>query len=190
MRHLVIFSDLRGVLVRLAGRAAAPVLALVLSLAAFPAAAGFTFPSIDGGTIDLDDHRGKPILVVNTASLCGFTDQFDDLQALHEEYGPRGLLVLAVPSNDFNQELATEAEVKEFCAVTFDLTLPMTEILRVKGGAAHPFYAWMRDSHGFVPGWNFNKVLIGPEGAPVATWGSATRPTSRAIRSAVERLLP
>lgn len=171
-------------------------LALVLGiaclalLAARPAEAGFTFPSIDGGRIDLGDWAGRPVLVVNTASLCGFAGQFDDLQALHEEYGPRGLLVLAVPSNDFNQELGSEAEVKEFCAVTFDLTLPMTEILKVRGGGAHPFYAWMRDEHGFVPGWNFNKVLLGPDGVPVATWGSGPRPTGRAIRGAIERLLP
>lgn len=159
-------------------------------LTASTEAGQFSFPSIDGGRIELADWRGRPVLVVNTASLCGFADQFDDLQALHEDYGARGLLVLAVPSDDFNQELGSEAEVKEFCAVTFDLTLPMTEILHVKGEEAHPFYAWMRDVHGFVPGWNFNKVLLGPDGAPVATWGSAQRPTGRPIRAAIERLLP
>ncbi len=189
MRDLVIFGALRRVLRHAGAGVAALCLALAV-LPAAPAAAGFTFPSIDGGTIDLDDHRGKPVLVVNTASLCGFADQFDDLQALHEEFGPRGLLVLAVPSDDFNQELASEAEVKEFCAVTFDLTLPMTGILSVKGPQAHAFYAWMRDEHGFVPGWNFNKVLLGPDGAPVATWGSSPRPTGRAIRGEIERLLP
>jgi glutathione peroxidase len=166
-----------------------PALTLCIALAT-PAAAGFTFASIDGGTIDLDDWQGKPVLVVNTASLCGFADQFDDLQALHDELSPRGLLVLAVPSDDFNQELGSEAEVKEYCAVNFDLTLPMTAITPVKGADAHPFYAWMKAEHGFEPGWNFNKVLLDGNGQPVATWGSAPRPTGRPIRSAIEPLLP
>lgn len=159
-------------------------------MAAGPAAAGFTFASIDGGTIDLDDWKGKPVLVVNTASMCGFSGQFNDLQALHEELGPQGLLVLAVPSDDFNQELATEAEVKDYCSVNFDLTLPMTTITPVTGSTAHPFYAWMRETHGFQPGWNFNKVLLDGSGQPVATWGSAARPTGQPIRTAIQPLLP
>lgn len=160
-------------------------------MAALPVAAkaGYTFTSIDGGTIDLAGYAGQPVLVVNTASRCGFTPQYDDLQALQDRYGDRGLVVLAVPSNDFNQELADEAQVKEFCAVNFDLTLPMTEITPVTGAAAHPFYRWLRAEHGFEPAWNFNKVLIGPQGELVATWGSTTRPTSRAILSRIEPLL-
>ncbi len=104
-------------------------------------------------------------------------------------YAKQGLVVLAVPSNDFNQELATAGEVKEYCAVNFDLTLPMTEITHVKGQQAHPFYAWLRDEYGFQPGWNFNKVLIGPKGELVATWGSMTKPTARAIVSKIEPYL-
>ncbi|MGL5008811.1 MAG: glutathione peroxidase, partial [Paracoccaceae bacterium] len=132
----------------------------LLLLVPFRAEAGFTFTSIDGGEIDLDDYRGNPVLVVNTASLCGFAGQYDDLQVLHETYGGRGLLVLAVPSDDFAQELADEAAVKEYCAVNFDLTLPMTAITPVTGAAAHPFYAMLRDTYGFEPVWNFTKVLI------------------------------
>lgn len=150
---------------------------------------GFRFKSIDGGAIDLDAFAGRPVLVVNTASLCGFARQFDDLQALQDDYGPRGLVVLAVPSNDFDQELADERQVKEFCAVNFDLTLPMTEITPVTGPDAHPFYLWLRAENGFVPRWNFNKVLLGPSGEVVATWGSMTRPTSREIVSRIEPLL-
>lgn len=157
--------------------------------AAAAAASGFSFDSIDGGRINLDDWRGKPVLVVNTASLCGFARQFDDLQALHDRYGKRGLLVLAVPSDDFNQELADAAAVKEYCAVNFDLTLPMTNITHVKGASAHPFYKWLAAQHGFTPGWNFNKVLIGPEGEVLGTWGSATKPTARAITRQIEPLL-
>ncbi|MFN7225129.1 MAG: glutathione peroxidase [Paracoccaceae bacterium] len=164
-------------------------MALIASGKLTVAATGFSFDSIDGGQINLDDWQGKPVLVVNTASLCGFTRQFDDLQALHDQYGSRGLLVLAVPSDDFNQELGDAAAVKEFCAVNFDLTLPMTGITHVKGAAAHPFYKWLAAEHGFTPGWNFNKVLIGPEGDVLGTWGSATKPTAGAITRQIEPLL-
>ncbi|AWD21156.1 glutathione peroxidase [Fuscovulum blasticum] len=168
----------------------AALMALLVSVLAPVAAwAGFTFASIDGGTIDLDDWSGKPVLVVNTASLCGFAGQFDDLQALHDELGPKGLLVLAVPSNDFSQELGSEAAVKEYCALNFDLTLPMTQITHVKGAQAHPFYAWLAKTRGFVPGWNFNKVLLGPDGAVIETWGSTANPQG-AIRRRILSLLP
>ena len=163
----------------------------VMATLATQAAAGegFRFASIDGGAIDLDDWRGKPVLVVNTASLCGFAGQFDGLQDLHEAYGPQGALILAVPSNDFDQELADETAVKEYCAMTFDLTLPMTEITPVTGAGAHPFYAWVREETGFVPGWNFNKVLIAPDGSVAATFGATTRPESRAITGRIEAML-
>lgn len=157
--------------------------------AAGPAVAGYEFASVDGGIIDLDDFKGRPVLVVNTASLCGFAPQFDDLQALHDEYAERGLVVLAVPSNDFNQELATGAEVKDYCAANFDLTIPMTDITHVTGAAAHPFYAWLAAEHDFVPGWNFNKVLLGPQGEVLGTWGSVTNPTATAIVGKITPLL-
>lgn len=166
------------------------LLAGTTAMAATDAApAGFSFASIDGGRIDLDDWRGKPVLVVNTASLCGFAGQFDDLQALHDRYGPRGLLVLAIPSDDFNQELADAQAVKEFCAINFDLSLPMTEITHVKGAKAHPFYRWLATEHGFAPGWNFNKVLIGPTGEVLGTWGASVKPTSGAITGRIEPFL-
>ena len=166
---------------------ASPVLIALLPAAAF---AGFSFPSIDGGTIDLDAFKGRPVLVVNTASLCGFADQFNDLQALHDSYADRGLVVLAVPSDDFRQELASAEEVKEFCAVNFDLTIPMTDITPVTGAAAHPFYKWLAETEGFTPGWNFNKVLLDGEGEVVATWGSVMRPTARPVTNRIEALLP
>jgi glutathione peroxidase len=162
---------------------------VLLPQAAGAAQGGFVFASIDGGTIRLDDYAGRPVLVVNTASRCGYTAQYDDLQALYDRYRDRGLVVLAVPSNDFRQELATNEEVAEFCAVNFDLDLPMTEITPVRGPEAHPFYAWLAREHGFTPTWNFNKVLIDGAGRLVATWGSAVRPTARSITQAVERLL-
>ncbi len=155
-----------------------------------PAMAGYSFTSIDGGTIDLDDYKGKPVLVVNTASLCGFAPQFNDLQVLQDDYAAQGLVVLAVPSDDFNQELSNAAEVKEFCAVNFDLTLPMTDITHVTGPEAHPFYAMLKADHGFVPGWNFNKVLLDGRGEVVATWGSLTLPTASVVTREIEALLP
>lgn len=168
---------------------------LILALAALPfatpvrASGRFRFDAIDGGSYDLADWRGQPVMVVNTASLCGFTPQFDDLQALHDSYGPRGLVVLAVPSDDFRQELADNDAVVEFCEVNFNLTLPMTTITPVRGPDAHPFYAWLRDTYGFQPGWNFNKVLLDGEGRMVASFGSSTRPTSARIRREIEALL-
>jgi glutathione peroxidase len=162
---------------------------VLLPQAAGAAQGGFAFASIDGGIIRLDDYAGRPVLVVNTASRCGYTAQYDDLQALYDRYRDRGLVVLAVPSNDFRQELATNEEVAEFCAVNFDLDLPMTEITPVRGPKAHPFYAWLAREHGFTPTWNFNKVLIDGAGRLVATWGAAVRPTARSITQAVERLL-
>jgi glutathione peroxidase len=166
-------------------------LAVLLTYCATTAQAGegFRFASIDGGEIDLADFRGKPVLVVNTASLCGFVGQFDGLQALHDRFSGQGVLILAVPSNDFEQELADEGAVKEFCALTFDLTLPMTEITSVKGPEAHPFYAWVREETGFVPAWNFNKVLIAPDGSVAATFGSTVAPESGRISRQIETLL-
>lgn len=135
----------------------------------------FTFNSIDGGSYDTAAWRGKPVLVVNTASMCGYTPQYSGLQELSDFYGQRAV-VLAVPSDDFNQELASNAAVKEFCALNYDLTLPMTTIEHVAKGKLHPFYTWMHDTHGFTPGWNFNKVLLGPQGEFVKAWGSNAKP--------------
>ena len=167
------------------------ILTLIVTLFVLPAQAAqsFTFPSIDGGTLSLDQWHGQPVLVVNTASRCGFTPQYDALQALYDRYRDVGLVVLAVPSNDFRQELASAEEVKEFCEVNFDLDMPMTDITRITGAQAHGFYRWLADSHGFQPAWNFNKVLIGPKGELVATYGSRTRPLSRQITRRIEALL-
>ncbi|MFB2595412.1 glutathione peroxidase [Paracoccus sp. p4-l81] len=155
------------------------------ALTAAPAIAAdapsFTFPSIDGGTLNTADWRGQPVLVVNTASMCGFTGQLEDMQALHDSLGPRGLVVLAVPSNSFDQEYDDAKRVKEFCTIKFGITLPMADITPVKGADAHPFYRWLRDTQGFEPSWNFNKVLLDPNGVVVGTWGSMTKPGARAI---------
>ena len=167
------------------------ILAFVAGLIMAAQAAGaFTFTGLDGAKIDLNDYRGRPVLVVNTASLCGFTPQYADMQALHDEYGPKGLLVLAVPSDDFRQELDSNADVAEFCRVQTGLTFPITEITTLRGPDAHPFYAWLAREHGHVPAWNFNKALIGPQGELLGFWGSGTRPNAGAITRAIRSALP
>lgn len=166
---------------------------LALAFAA-PAAAGertahdFGFTAIEGDPLDMESYRGKTVLVVNTASRCGFTGQYKGLQALYERYRDAGLVVLGVPSNDFRQELASSEEVREFCEMTYGIDFPMTEIERIKGDAAHPLFAWMA-GQGSVPNWNFNKFLIDGNGALVAHFGSATGPDSDRLVARIEALL-
>jgi len=149
----------------------------------------FVFDSIDGGTIALDDWRGQPVLVVNTASRCGYVGQFDELQALYDRYRDQGLVVLAVPSNDFRQELATNEAVADFCEMNFGIDMPMTTISHVKGADAHPFYKWLAQSAGFTPGWNFNKVLLAPNGSVAGTYGAPVKPMSGQITRQIEAFL-
>ncbi len=156
---------------------------------AHAAMSSFTFPSIDGGEIDLAQWRGQPVLVVNTASRCGFTPQYDGLQTLYDTYRDQGLVVLAVPSNDFRQELSSNEDVKDFCEVNFGLDFPMTTITQIRGEDAHPFYKWLATEAGFTPSWNFNKVLIAPDGSVAATFGSNARPMSRPVTNAITALL-
>lgn len=144
------------------------------------------FPSIDGGLLDMSDWAGQPILVVNTASQCAYTGQYEALQTLYDTYKADGLVVLAVPSDDFRQELDSAEEVREFCEMAFGLDMPMTDILSVKGADAHPFYQRVRSETGFVPRWNFNKVLVSRTGDVVATWGAPTAPMARPVRHAIE----
>jgi glutathione peroxidase len=124
-----------------------------------PTAHGFEFVSIDGQRIPLKGFSGKAILVVNTASRCGLTRQYEELQAIWERYRDRGLIVLGVPSNDFgNQELGTATEIRQFCALNFNVSFPMTSKVQVRGERAHPFYVWARQElgSGAKPRWNFH----------------------------------
>lgn len=157
-----------------------------------PARAGatahdFTFQALEGGEIRMADFAGRAVLVVNTASFCAFTPQYEGLQRLADETGP-GLVVLGVPSDDFHQESDSAAEVKEFCEVNFGITFPMTDITHVKGDRAHPFYAWAA-SQGVRPRWNFHKILIGPDGTIRADFSSATDPAAPVLRSTVNAAL-
>lgn len=170
-------------------RLTAVLLSMALASAAGAGTRDHTFANIDGGTLEMSDWAGQPVLVVNTASQCGFTGQYAGLQELYDRYRDDGLVVFAVPSDDFNQELGSAEEVKEFCEMNYGLDMPMADITRVKGNKAHPFYKEVRAETGFTPRWNFNKVLIGPDGRVVETWGSRTKPMSSEITGAVEALL-
>ena len=149
----------------------------------------FSFKSIDGGSLELKKYEGKAILVINTASRCGFTNQYADLEELHRVYQDRGLVVIAVPSNDFNQELSSNSKVKEFCNVSFGLTLPITEVTTIRGKKAHPFYSWLKREHGFQPKWNFYKVLLDKNGSFHASFNSFTKPNSQSLLKVVDEVL-
>ena len=151
----------------------------------------FKINSISGDIIDLNDFKGKPVLVVNTASYCGFTKQYNDMQELWERYKDKGLIVLGIPSNSFNQEKKDNSEVKEFCEVNFNINFPLTEITDVKGDNAHEIYKWAKNNFGksAVPKWNFYKILINKEGKIEDTYASLTNPTSKKIINKVESLL-
>lgn len=149
----------------------------------------YKFPSIDGGEVDTSQWKGKPYLVVNTASLCGYTKQLEGLQKLYEEYRDQGFEILAVPSNDFNQELGSDNEVKEFCELNYATDMPMSVTLHVKGREAHPFFKEVEATTNFTPKWNFNKILIGSEGQVVGTWGAPVRPMSPKLQRVIQEQL-
>jgi glutathione peroxidase len=149
----------------------------------------FSFTSIDGRPMPLSDFRGKVLLVVNTASFCGFTKQYEALQALNAKYEAQGFAVIGVPSNDFGgQEPESEGKIKEFCEGIFGVTFPLTDKTVVTGDAAHPFYAWAREQLGWInaPKWNFHKYLVGRDGRLVTSFFSATAPDAGRLVSAVE----
>ena len=151
----------------------------------------FKINSIAGDVIDLNNFKGNPVLIVNTASYCGFTKQYDDMQELWEKYRDRGLVVLGVPSNSFNQEKTKNNEVKEFCEVNFNINFPLTEITDVKGDNSHEIYKWAKENYGksAVPKWNFYKILINKEGKIEDTYASLTNPMSKKIIKKIESLL-
>jgi glutathione peroxidase len=152
----------------------------------------FGFTSIDGTSLPLSAYKGKVILVVNTASKCGFTKQYEGLQNLWTEKKSAGLVILGVPSNDFfKQEPGTEAEIKKFCSLNYGVTFPMTSKVKVVGDGADPFYVWSSASLGKsgTPGWNFHKILIGKDGKAIAGFGSKVTPDDKALRTAIEAAL-
>tara|TARA_Y100000996_G_scaffold346531_1_gene284707 strand:+ start:42 stop:587 length:546 start_codon:yes stop_codon:yes gene_type:complete len=147
--------------------------------------------SISGETINFSDFKNKAILIVNTASYCGFTNQYEELQVLWDKYNKKGLIVLGVPSNSFNQEKKNSSEVKEFCEVNFNITFPLSAITEVKGNNAHELFKWAKTNHGSsaVPKWNFHKILINKEGKVEDTFSSFTKPLSNKIINKIESIL-
>ncbi|HEY6982289.1 glutathione peroxidase [Reyranella sp.] len=152
----------------------------------------FTFTTIDNKPLDMKSFAGKPVLLVNVASFCGFTPQYAELQKLHETYGPKGLVVVGVPSNDFGaQEPKTEPEIAAFCENNYGVTFPMTSKQKVVGMDAHGLYQWISGEAGeaATPKWNFHKYLIDRNGQLVGSWPSKVGPLSPEITGAVQMAL-
>ena len=151
----------------------------------------FQIDSISGEVINFSDYTGKVVLLVNTASYCGFTKQYTDLQFLWDTYKSKGLIVLAIPSNSFNQEKKGNAEVKEFCEVNFNINFPISTITEVKGNDAHEIFKWAKDNYGksAIPKWNFHKILINREGKIEETFTPFTKPTSKKLIKKIEQIL-
>ena len=151
----------------------------------------FKINSINGEVIDFKDYKGKVVLMVNTASYCGFTKQYTELQKLWDKYKSKGLIVLAIPSNSFNQEKNLDDEVKKFCEVNFNINFPISTITNVKGDNAHKIFKWAKENYGkqAIPKWNFHKILINKYGKIDDTYTSFTSPTSKKIINKIENLL-
>ena len=152
----------------------------------------YSFTTIDGKPLDLKSLAGKAVLVVNVASYCGFTPQYTDMQELHENYGPKGLVVLGVPSNDFGaQEPRAEPEIAKFCESMYGVTFPLTAKQKVIGPDAHALYKWIgaQAGEGAAPKWNFHKYLIDKEGKLAGSWPSKVSPTSPEITGQIDVML-
>ena len=151
----------------------------------------FTIESISGEIINLSDYKSKVVLLVNTASKCGFTPQYSGLQKIYERYKDDGLVVLGVPTNDFNQELSKDSDVKEFCEIRFGVEFPMSSIQPIRGENAHPVYKWIQSNVSVIgqPRWNFHKYLIGKDGKIINWFSSMTSPTSEGLVNQIETAL-
>ena len=153
----------------------------------------FTFDGFDGKPLPLEQFAGKAVLVVNTASECGYTGQYAGLEQLWQTYKGRGLVIVGVPSNDFGgQEPLKGEEIKNFCQLNYGVTFPLADRTVVKGSGAHDFYLWAADTGGTaaVPRWNFHKILVAPDGSIAASFASDVRPEARELVAAIERALP
>ena len=159
---------------------------------AYSNAYDFNFTSIDGKTLNLKDFIGKPMLIVNTASLCGFTNQYENLESLHQQYKKKELIIIGIPSNDFgSQELISNKKIKDFCETNFNITFLLTEITNIKGKNGHPFFKWVKSQGGLLsfPKWNFYKYLINKNGELNSWYSSITEPDSNKIKNAINTLI-
>tara|TARA_B100001540_G_C15576523_1_gene537470 strand:+ start:121 stop:630 length:510 start_codon:yes stop_codon:yes gene_type:complete len=151
----------------------------------------FSIESISGEDIVLADYKDKVVLLVNTASQCGFTPQYAGLQKIYDRYKDDGFVVLGVPSDDFNQELSNDEDVKKFCEIRYGVNFPLTSIQKIKGDSAHPLYKWISGNTSVIgqPRWNFHKYLISKEGQILNWFSSMTSPTSEGLLKQVEQAL-
>lgn len=152
----------------------------------------FSFRKIDGGALPLAAWRGKPVLVVNTASECGFTPQYADMEKLWRRYRDKGFVLLGVPCNDFGaQEPGSEAEIKSFCEKNYAVDFPLTAKEKTVGPDAHPFYRWIAAElgEGGAPRWNFHKYLIAPDGTLAGAWPSRVGPMDQAVTREIDKAL-
>ena len=151
----------------------------------------YEFVGIDGNVIKLNDYRDKVIVVVNVASRCGYTPQYEDLQSLWATYKNKNLVVIGVPTNNFRQEPGSNKEIKDFCETNFGVNFPMTEKINVIGNNSHPFYKWARKDFGIgaIPKWNFHKIIIGKNGKVAETFSSITKPSSKKFINLIEKLI-
>ncbi|HEY9103996.1 glutathione peroxidase [Chitinimonas sp.] len=147
------------------------------------------FKTLQGKPLDLCGLAGKPILVVNTASKCGYTPQFEKLEGMYKQYRAQGLTVLGFPSNDFNQELASNKEIGDFCKLTYFVEFPMVEASSVQGEGANPFFKALSKATGQAPKWNFQKYLIAPDGKTVYAFSSPTEPDAPELMAKLKPML-
>jgi glutathione peroxidase len=148
-----------------------------------------TLTTLQGDPINLCQYTGKPILVVNTASKCGFAPQFDKLEGMYSKYEKQGFVVIGFPSNDFHQELSDKKEIAKFCKLTYNVKFPMMEPSSVKGTAANDFYKELIKATGAAPTWNFHKYLIAPDGTTIYSFNTPIEPDSPEILGKIETML-
>ncbi len=151
----------------------------------------FSFEGLRGGELPLSQFAGRPLLVVNTASKCGFTPQYKGLEELFEKYGGKGLAIVGVPSNDFaNQEPGSADDIAEFCEINYGVTFPLAAKVPVTGAEAHPFFKWIAEQRPYArPRWNFHKYLFDGQGRLVEAAGSFVKPTSASLVKPIEKML-
>jgi len=160
------------------------------ALASGPTAHSFTFDGFDGEPLPLAQFKGRPLLIVNTATECGFTPQLEGLEALWQTYKDRGLVVIGVPSNDFGgQEPRKGKQIEHFCRMNYGVTFHLADRTPVKGKAAHAFYKWAKQRTNTVPTWNFHKYLIGRDGNLAASFSTTVKPESADLRAAIDAAL-
>ena len=159
---------------------------LLMAAAPAPSVFDFTLAALEGGTLDLAEFRGKALMVVNTASFCGYTPQYRGLQRLHDRFAAQGFAVIGVPSNDFAQESTEAARIREFCDSQYGITFPLAGLTHVRGPQAHPLFGWLASRAGGPPRWNFFKYVVGRDGRSVRLFPSSTEPDSLQLVRAVE----